>query len=37
MMNETLGRIHIAITFVLFNLVFYPMFILVSRGAAEAL
>ena len=32
MMNETLGKIHIAITFVTFNFVFYPMFILGAAG-----
>ena len=37
MMNETLARIHIGITFVLFNLVFYPMFILGIAGEPRRL
>ena len=37
MMNETLAKIHIAITFVLFNLVFYPMFILGAAGEPRRL
>jgi len=37
MMNETLARIHIAITFVLFNFVFYPMFILGISGEPRRL
>jgi len=37
MMNETLAKIHIAITFVLFNLVFYPMFILGIAGEPRRL
>ncbi len=37
MMNETLAKIHIAITFVLFNFVFYPMFILGIGGEPRRL
>lgn len=37
MMNETLAKIHIAITFVLFNFVFYPMFILGVAGEPRRL
>ena len=37
MMNETLGKIHIAITFFLFNMVFYPMFILGIAGEPRRL
>jgi cytochrome c oxidase subunit 1 len=37
MMNETLAKIHIAITFILFNFVFYPMFILGVAGEPRRL
>jgi cytochrome c oxidase subunit 1 len=37
MMNETLGRIHFGLTFVLFNLVFFPMHMLGSRGMMRRL
>ena len=37
MMSETLAKIHIGITFVLFNLVFYPMFILGVAGEPRRL
>lgn len=36
-MNETLAKIHIFITFTLFNLVFYPMFILGAGGEPRRL
>ena len=37
MMNETLGKIHVTITFILFNCVFYPMFILGAAGEPRRL
>lgn len=37
MMDETLAKIHIVITFALFNLVFYPMFILGAGGEPRRL
>lgn len=37
LMNQTLAKIHIAITFVLFNCVFYPMFILGAAGEPRRL
>lgn len=36
-MNETLGKIHVVITFILFNCVFYPMFILGAAGEPRRL
>jgi len=37
MMNETLGKIHVIMTFILFNCVFYPMFILGIAGEPRRL
>jgi len=37
MMNETLGKIHFALTFVLFNLIFFPMHGLGTAGMSRRL
>jgi heme/copper-type cytochrome/quinol oxidase subunit 1 len=37
MMNEALGRIHFVLTFILFNLVFFPMHMLGSGGMMRRL